>query len=288
MKVESISGNTLTVTRGIHGTTKAIHADDSIVYIYPQTLPEYVTTYTETNTSSDAEPTPLHNYGQCFFFDFDYSELLDGVYKSNRQKGMYTPEQAMQEKLRDMKARMEMKAILGIPHLTTSTSSASGMGGLKYYVEQAGQNVAVTGDLKRTSFNAAMKALDRAGGTADWVLMNSDEWEIISEGWGEQRIIQQTTTTAGHVVDAILTAYGLVKIRPMHDFPAKTLIFGNSGKVKMGACNGKKLARFERMADAGSTINRLQWRGWYTLQATDIARSFCKLTYTGSVDTDGV
>lgn len=184
MWVASITGNTLTVSRGYAGTTPATHSDNAVIYlqtIAKKTGANYALSYTTTTTN-------LYNYCQ----NIETSVRVNGDQESTNQYG-YTDEMAYHiakkiggstqvgEKgksgeLIQALARTFYRSLRQQP----SETVAGSMGGLPTYV-----TTNVVGDtstaLDKPTIHTQLRNIYNAGG---------EPTHLITSPWGAEKITQ--------------------------------------------------------------------------------------------------
>lgn len=283
---------TITVTtRGLRGSAAA-HSNGVKIHTLPNSIAEKVTSYTDTSQFHAATPTEITNYRQTFSVDISVTEFQKALEAAGRLKSeALSTENIFRRSEVQLKMAMENAVLYGKPVSPTNETATNGsMAGILHMIETYGTTHDITGSgspaLKMETLDDALYHLIQYGYNAEWMFISAEDWPLISRGWGDQRIISDTTTNIGHQVKTITTSYGVLKVKPLFNLDRNTCLLGSLKTSKMGPVLGMGLTLYRNPADAETTVEKRVLRGTYGFRMRDIQTSFVRIKYTG-IDADG-
>lgn len=220
--VTAVSGNTLTVTAGIGGTTDASAANGAAVAIFGVAMPENI----------DTPPAPMA-IGDVAS---NFCQLWDlGIQISNRENysANYftrTPEYdwRMKQKLTEGSRQLERTLFLGVGQ-DASGAAASFMSGFPQYITTNVTNLANAPFSERNFLDALGPAFDDIGGEglSDTVLVPRFAKQVIGSWADPARRLAGGDTSFNTTIDRIQSDFGDLDV-VMHRYcPATELYFMN-------------------------------------------------------------
>jgi len=204
MWVSSISGEVLTVTRN-YGGTQATHADDDVVDIVGEARLE----------SDDSDPiaftdrTAPYNYTNIFHYEVEVS----GTQQAIDQYGIpdefaYQVNKGIPDEMR----KVNLSAYHG-QRKAGSATTPRGMGGFGTFITD--NAIAAGGAIVQADFEDALEASYNDGGSGPWVAFCAPaNMQVIKNFYDTSTMLQvsRDETTAGMVIQDILTPFGTVKL----------------------------------------------------------------------------
>jgi hypothetical protein len=261
LQVTDISGAVLTLTRGFGGSTKIAHGASATYRIVALPAQE--------NSTSGLDllrhPSEVTNYTQILRRDLKASRSSQGV---QTYPGYHLNAKRLQEKLEEIRDEMEQFAIFGVPAAATPAGSDTvirSTGGFLWFVMgqgtpganvdsavYAGQTAA---DLK-DKMDAAAKAVQDAGGDANFLLASGDIFGTIMDLDSDKVRFEVTDGVRGSIVTAIRTKYGAL-LEPVYDrwFPTKYLCVGDYRKNAWRMFSNGGVPHVEELAKTSDGMN---------------------------------
>ena len=202
MRVSSVAGNELTVSRGFAGTTGATHAQNAVVTI--------LTNAQEENAGPEALATAKseqHNYTQIFIRPVDVSRTMQRVRSTEGNELEYqVTKQALELALDIERALLRGKAAAG------SDSTARALAGLDTWIASETQNA--QGALSLSEFNAFLRGIWENGGNPDVLLCDGLFLSVIHE-WNVGSLMVTPSDRIGGVrVTQWVSPFGVFTILP--------------------------------------------------------------------------
>ena len=252
MQVTAISGDTLTITRGIGSTSAEAHDTDFEIQIIAHTKAEGWKPNQEDWTK---ERSSVYNYTQIFGMGITLSKSRQQV-----EQTVIASELAHQTayRLKELTRQLDGSLINSVRSSNPPSDTEYGsMGGLLEFASQSGGNTnTTTEDLTERVVNAMMKQIwDDAGGLENgFMLMNGGLKQVVATFDQAYRRSDFDQKHAGFTVEKFLTDLGFwleVIVDPW--MPSDVLVIGDLNKIKLGPLQGDAMA-LEQLAKTGRTL----------------------------------
>lgn len=219
MNITAIVNSTqvLTVTRGYASSTTATHADADAVTVYGNARSEGAT---NTNSPVTALAT-VKNFTQIFHEGLTVSRTQE----KNSQYGK-SGEMAFQmmKKTKEGMRKLE-RAILNNAYILSTQPRL--LGGLPYWINSSGANtVSAGGAVTQADFEDTLEAIYNDSAAMNFVaVVNPANMQVIKNWYDSTSYLRipRTETTAGMVINTVVTPFGTVELLMDRHQPAATI-----------------------------------------------------------------
>ena len=257
LKVSTVNGNNLTVSRGYAGTSAAAHAADARVEIL----------FVEGEEGADAREARFkkrvrrENYTQIF----DDTIEISGTAMAIAQYGidnLYASEQA--KKMIEVALQLEKAAINGVKY---ENGQVRQMAGIRSFITT---NVtdAQGGDLTLEMVNDLAQKIYEKGGFATGanhvIMVGPKQKRALSQIGSEQIVIDRDDTARGQRVERLVTDFGELPIVLNNNVDAKELFIVDLNRIAVRPLNGREFFH-EYLGKRGDYVTG-QIVGEYTLE----------------------
>lgn len=256
---QAASGTTLTVVRGVSGSTGATHATASAVEMFGQARVE------------GTDSPYLHNTLRTFYTN--YPQFFDAAYQISQQAehrdiyGRGKLDEIEENQTKHLAKLAERSAILG---RAAAQSVGNTMGGVLHYLTSANgaYNVSLSnaGLVESHLYTGIRSILDAVGESniARTIMTRYYQRQKISS-WYENRVRTEVGDHTGGVsIGAIETDFGRYELMNVHSWPEDVVAFLNFDKIKLGHTAGM-FWQEKRLAEAGAYMRKTRY-GEFTLE----------------------
>lgn len=268
MQVTAISTDALTVVRG-YGSTSAEDYGASTSHTL-RIISSPAQESADAPSDESRARTKVSNYTQIFQKGIKVSHTLRSVLQAG-VADEYTFQVA--RRLMELMRELDSAVIGGIKSADAgSDTSYRSMGGLMEFV-RAGNNTTTAEALTLSVVNAMAKQIWDDGGTPNFILVGGKQKRAISTFDQSARRSTFDATSAGYVVDKVVTDLGFVLDVIVDPWvPDDTCIVGDLSKVRVMPLQNDAM-RAEDLAKTGRAWNS-QVTGQYTLEVRNAQEAF--------------
>lgn len=272
MQVTAVSSDTLTIVRGYGSTSGEVHG------VGPTTGFDILIIASPAQEDQDPPAdeskvrTKVSNYTQIFQKGINVSHTMRSVLQAG-VADEYTFQIA--RRMMEIMRELDSSVVNGIKSADSgSDTSIRSMGGLIEFASQAGGNTnTVAESLTLSVVNTMAKQIWDDGGTPNFILVSGKQKRAVSLFDQSARRSDYNATSAGYVVERVLTDLGFVLdvIVDPH-MPEDIAIVGDLNKVRVMPLSGDSM-RAEDLAKTGRSW-KSQVTGQYTCEVRNAKEAF--------------
>lgn len=268
MQVTLVSTDTLTIVRGYGGTSGEAHAAAMTIQIIAHPKQEGQ----DPPADESKIRTKVSNFTQIFQKGINVTHTMRSVLQAG-----VADEYTFQIARRLQELMRELDSAVVLSYKSSSAGSDSvyrSMGGLMYWVSQAGGNTNSTSEaLTPSAVNAMAKQIWDDGGQPNFMLVGGKQKRAVSTFDQAYRRSSYDSTAVGYVVDKFMTDLGFVLDVIVDPWvPDDVCIVGDLSKVKLMPLQGDAM-RAEDLAKTGRSW-KSQVTGQYTLEVRNALEAF--------------
>lgn len=282
---------TLTVTRGIDGTSGASH---EVTEQYVIGNNRRITNYERTLRPQQIARTPSlkTNYAQTMNMDDKWDVASLAIQARMNDIMFYTRKgDEWATRIAEFKKKFQWDCIYGIPRAPVESTSGGVMGGLLYWIESNILSLASDSILTIENIMTMYSKIYEKHGKADTLICNYKTQRAMSSSWGDNVIDKRTDTVMGRKLNRFLAFDGnMIDVMGLTDVPDNLLIMGDLSKFKVGQVDGME---FTIVKDPRTTTKdwiQLTYEGTVNARMENEHKNFCKgsQTWGGLVSSDGL
>lgn len=270
MQVTAISGDTLTIVRGYGSTSaqagSAGTSDEIRIISHPAQEGQ------DPPADESRLRTKVSNYTQIFQRGIQISDTLRKINMAGvPDEYAYQVARRLQEIMRELDGAI----IRGIKSADGgSDTSYRTMGGILEFASQSGGNVTTTSEaLSMDVINAMAEQVWNDGGTPNFILVSGTGKRTISTFDEAYRRSDFSSTTAGYVIDRVITDMGFVlDVLVDPQMPSDTVVIGDINLVNVMPLQGDAM-RAEDLARTGRSTKGMV-TGQYTVEFRNAKEAF--------------
>ncbi len=263
LQVVSIATDTLTVTRGVNGTTPAAFEAGAGIRIIAHPVLDNADVATVSRTS-DVIRAKNYNYVQYFF---DYITVDDVTEKSVFAGVKSELAEQLNARLLRLKRDMDNLIVAGVLSTSVVASTTRIMGGLRSFITGAAVEDASSETIDEEIINTCLEDIWDNGGNPTHMLVSPTQKLIINQLYNSNLSIEREDAVFGKLIQTIHTDFGdlsLVMTRNVEDTEAFIV---DASRIHLMPMQGLAFA-IEPVPRTG-TYTRKMISGHYTMEVRD-------------------